>query len=442
MAATLLPLSSQDGSRSRWSPPITIRHRLAFVKGKLRNSFTYTGRLSLCLVVTFMLLLIVQERHDISFRVSSRYSDSTPFTSITTTTPLNNDNSNKSNTDTVSSTQVSNRPLIYDIILCHTELDLLEIRLNELSHHVDWFVIIEAEQTFTGHPKPLYFRVNERRFEKFRRQILHIVLPAEEFDPKSTGWERERLTRNLGFWRTLDTHKPRDGDWLMISDMDELPRRSILQAMRDQDLSTENGRLFSDGAEGSGGDLFRFSCQLYYYSYEYLHTGSLWNGPVVARYRSSEYWTQETRFDDLHAEKMRELSSNDWREAGNRMRGLRESPLATYVNNSCFHCSWCFSTITQVISKVEAYSHFEHNQDRYKTRQWILDAVKEGRDLFERDLDKFVYVENNEDLPAYVSDHRKEFSYMLQRHNMTNAGFLDVNPENPLDETWKPTSLE
>ncbi|KAG0043912.1 hypothetical protein BGZ83_010921 [Gryganskiella cystojenkinii] len=319
------------------------------------------------------------------------------------------------------------------------ELDLLELRLNELSQHVDWFVIIEAERTFAGQPKPLYFRLNEPRFEKFRRQILHVVLPAEKFDPQSSGWDREKVTRNLGFWTTLDTHRPRDGDWLMISDMDELPRRSVLQAMRDQDLSTENGRLFSDGAEGSGSDLFRFACQFYYYSYEYQHTGPLWHGPVVARYRSSDYWSQKTRSDDPQAKIMRDLSGDDWREAGNKMRGLRESSLATYVDDACFHCSWCFPTIAQVTSKVESYSHFDHNQDQYKSRQWILNAVKEGRDLFERDLDQFVYVENNEDLPSYVSEHRKEFSYLLQRRNRTNAGFLDVNPENPLDEKWKPT---
>ena len=51
----------------------------------------------------------------------------------------------------------SNRE-IYDILLFHNELDMLELRLFELEHVVDCFVIIEQPHTLAGSPKPLYFK--------------------------------------------------------------------------------------------------------------------------------------------------------------------------------------------------------------------------------------------------------------------------------------------
>ena len=45
---------------------------------------------------------------------------------------------------------------IYDCFLFFNELDLLEIRLNELDEVVDYFVIVEGESTFQSKPKELF----------------------------------------------------------------------------------------------------------------------------------------------------------------------------------------------------------------------------------------------------------------------------------------------
>ncbi|GJJ76016.1 beta-1,4-mannosyl-glycoprotein beta-1,4-N-acetylglucosaminyltransferase [Entomortierella parvispora] len=377
------------------------------------------------LLMAISLLLLVQERHDIVFNLKDLTSHHDALVANTTSTTIG-----------------PKGPQIYDVILFNSEFNMLEIRLNELSPFVDWFVIIESEMTFSGQQKPLNYRLKEPQFEKFRRQILHVVVPASALEVKTWTWGRETETRNLGFWMMLDIHRPQEGDWLMISDLDELPRRSILKEMKDQNPQSEMGRLFGDGTPGSGGDLFRFGCQFHYYSYEYRHTGGLWVGPVAIRYHPSSYWLDDAQSKHPQVDTMRKVSAKDWREAGDSLRALRISENATYVDDSCLHCTWCFSNITQIISKVEAYSHQEHNNEKYKTRQWILDAIKEGRDLFERPVDQFVYVPDNNDIPVYVSENREKYSYMLSRHNKSNAGFLDVNPEDPLDENWKPTTLQ
>jgi len=419
MPAPLLPLIAEN-SVDRAS---TCRRLFSFVSSRSRGSFTLTAKLALGFLVTITLLLLVQERHDILLDLKDLTSRHSTVKTITTTTAVE-----------------SKRPQIYDVILFNSELNMLEIRLNELSPFIDWFVIIESEMTFSGKQKPLNFRLNEPRFEKFRRQILHVVVPASALEVQTLSWGRETENRNLGFWMTLDIHRPKEGDWLIISDLDELPRRSILQEMKDQNQHSAVGRLFSDGTPGSGGDLFRFGCQFYYYSYEFRHTGPLWGGPVAARYRPSSYWLSSAQDNHPQVEIMRKLSANEWREAGDNMRIRRTSEEASYVDDSCHHCSWCFANITQINAKIESYSHEEHNNEKYKTRSWIINSIKEGRDLFERPVDTFIYVPDNQDLPTYVSENRGKFSYMLSRHNKPNAVFLDVNPEDPLDETWKPTA--
>jgi beta-1,4-mannosyl-glycoprotein beta-1,4-N-acetylglucosaminyltransferase len=52
-------------------------------------------------------------------------------------------------------------------VMVNRELGWLEIRLNELHNHVDYFVVLESATTFTGHPKPLAVKEHWLWFEKF-----------------------------------------------------------------------------------------------------------------------------------------------------------------------------------------------------------------------------------------------------------------------------------
>lgn len=101
------------------------------------------------------------------------------------------------------------------------ELDLLEIKCRELADVVDTFVIVEARTTFTGKPKPLYFRENAGRFTEW--PILHTVidLPAEVPSPWDREWWTHKHLRNLV--RTL----AKRGDTVIWCDTDECPRADV-----------------------------------------------------------------------------------------------------------------------------------------------------------------------------------------------------------------------
>ena len=64
---------------------------------------------------------------------------------------------------------------IVDVFPFGWELDLLEIRLFELEHVVDKFVVWESGFSDRGVAKPLFFASNVARFARFRHKILHVV---------------------------------------------------------------------------------------------------------------------------------------------------------------------------------------------------------------------------------------------------------------------------
>ena len=62
---------------------------------------------------------------------------------------------------------------VLDAVLMSNELDLLEIRMNELNSVVDYFLIVESNATFTGLAKETFFRLNRDRFSKFQHKIVY-----------------------------------------------------------------------------------------------------------------------------------------------------------------------------------------------------------------------------------------------------------------------------
>ena len=72
---------------------------------------------------------------------------------------------------------------IYDCFNFFNELDILELRLNILYEHVDYFVIVEADKTHSGENKPFYLKENMERFKKFSDKIIsyHILDTPSNF---------------------------------------------------------------------------------------------------------------------------------------------------------------------------------------------------------------------------------------------------------------------
>ncbi len=114
---------------------------------------------------------------------------------------------------------------VYDCFPFFNELDLLEIRLNELNDIVDYFVLVEAERTFQNNSKPLYYlnASDEDRFSKFKDKIIHVVLSEDEFvDVDVTA----RPNVNEKYQWEMCVHKglvsADDDDWILMGASDEI----------------------------------------------------------------------------------------------------------------------------------------------------------------------------------------------------------------------------
>jgi len=122
---------------------------------------------------------------------------------------------------------------VYDCFMFSHELDLLNLRLHELYDYVDYFVIVESNETHSGLPKPLYFRENQHLFEKFSDKIINVAIEGFPTPPsdQNPNWFRENFQRNqiLTVLQSLDM---KDNDCVMLSDVDELPDRNSVMNVR------------------------------------------------------------------------------------------------------------------------------------------------------------------------------------------------------------------
>lgn len=125
------------------------------------------------------------------------------------------------------------------------ELEMLKFRLEHLKDVVYRHVIVEADITFGGLPKPFYFAENRAEFKPWLNRIIHISVTAADLpkgiDPPCTspeprflspkGWKREHAQREY-CKRGLGGAKPEDV--ILHGDVDEIPSLGALGKVGDR----------------------------------------------------------------------------------------------------------------------------------------------------------------------------------------------------------------
>lgn len=122
------------------------------------------------------------------------------------------------------------------VISCFTyngETAVLKLHLNILDKYVDKFIIVEANKTFTGHPKPLYFFRDQRYFKPWWKKIEYYVVnqwddpqlwDMANKSPNTKGadhWKREWYIKE-SIQKALISYKVQDEDTVFIGDVDEI----------------------------------------------------------------------------------------------------------------------------------------------------------------------------------------------------------------------------
>ena len=119
--------------------------------------------------------------------------------------------------------------MIYD---CFSYLDedlLLDLRLNILNDHIDYFVIIEGNKTWQNNHKTFKFDI--KKFKKFEDKIIYIKV--EDLPDGKDPYLRENFQRNSINKGLL---KAKDNDIIMISDLDEIPNPKVINYLNQMNM--------------------------------------------------------------------------------------------------------------------------------------------------------------------------------------------------------------
>ncbi|KAI0523104.1 hypothetical protein KFK09_005494 [Dendrobium nobile] len=119
---------------------------------------------------------------------------------------------------------------VFDAVLFSNEVDILEIRWNELHPFVSEFVLLESNSTFTGQVKPLFFAQTEKKF-KFVESRLTYGVVGGRFVKGENPFVEESYTRECSGSANKDSRINED-DLLIMSDVDEIPSGHTINLLR------------------------------------------------------------------------------------------------------------------------------------------------------------------------------------------------------------------
>lgn len=278
--------------------------------------------------------------------------------------------------------------------MINTELDWLGIRLATLWDHVDYFVIVESSKTFTGLDKPLTIKEHWTNFTKFHEKLIyHQLAYPKDFDPQR-HWDREDLQRNAMYEQVFPglegAQEPAEDDVIIVADVDEIPRPETILVLRNCIFPRR----------------LTLRSQFYYYSFQWLHRGQEWAHPQATYYQGSNtILPVNLRNGDGGFKPLVDLDKADlW--------------------NAAWHCSSCFATLDEFLTKLSSFSHAWMNDPLYRDKARIVERVRAGKDVWDREGEIYDRVENNTDVPRYLLDYPEKFGYLLDRDG-SNAGFTD-----------------
>jgi len=278
------------------------------------------------------------------------------------------------------------RPRIVDATLLSTEVSLLKLRLMEMRDHVDVVILVEADRSFDGTPKPHFPIFNETEIRSYMKDSQVLIYQQVHFlQDEKNPWHNEGMMRRTLTDIILDhrRHAIRAGDLVLMSDVDEIPSREALQLARVCAIPP----------------VLHLSMKNYLYSFEFpLNNDGYWRAKLVTFGATPQFGYNHVRASDellLHA---------GW------------------------HCSWCFRSIQEFQIKMTGYSH----NDRLTSSSQLLPSeiqrkICAGLDIYDMYPEAYTFTDLLRQLgPAPKASeytHLPAYSTMVQ-----NAEFAFLLP--------------
>jgi len=252
---------------------------------------------------------------------------------------------------------------IYDCFIFYNELDILKIRLEELYPVIDKFVLVESNLTFRGKTKPYVFGENKAKFSKYLDKILYVPLnDNNEYssDFRIAPWEREKWQRNQ---IALGIQDLQPDDIIIVSDVDEIPRRSTI-AKINPIVSVTLGM------------------NMYYYALN-MYDGNAWGGAKAVRkkyYRDAE--------------------------------SLRHSDPEESISNAGWHFSY-LGDAEHIKNKIQSFAHWELDTPEITDIDKMNSRIDAGVDIWGHGK-RYQQVEIDDTYPIEVVKNKQYYSKYIR----------------------------
>lgn len=263
---------------------------------------------------------------------------------------------------------------IYDCFTFFNELDVVEIRLEELWNTVDYFVISESNLSHSGNKKEYVFENNKERFAKYWDKIR--LIKVDDMPETTDSWVRERHQRKC-LERGLTDLEPED--LVIVSDCDEVPRAEMIEMIKDD----ENNY-----------DKYVLNIPQFHYRLNYMRI------------------LPETKYANIMVTRGRALTDPQ-HERELTWPWTPDLPETVYLEHGGWHLTYQGDDL-QVIEKLQNFAHTEVNTPEmvknHNIRLWVRN--KFGRDGIKGD-ERFEYVRVDDYYPKFITDNLDRFSHLI-----------------------------
>lgn len=270
---------------------------------------------------------------------------------------------------------------IYDCFPFFNELDLLEIRLNELYDVVDYFVIIEGERTHQNTKKRLYYQENKDRFAKFHDKIISVVIGEEAFTESCA--HNEAISFDA-MDEVLTQINADPEDFVIVGCADEIIRADVLRELADSYTQLTVLEL----------DIF-----CYYLNTQFAESGTIWWGGPFIKFKDLKQFDGKIKRCIEHTRSDRFL-------------------LSSKAISTPYPHGWHFTFVgdtTYLKSKVTSYIHAEFGHIEENTFQTFIDSMSDPLGRSGTMSFKFIGMYPTDKLPKYIQENPEKFDRLLKK---------------------------